>query len=96
MTRKTKIFTVCGAGVGTSNILKVYIDEICEELGEKVEVSNTSVGMIKSKKADLILTSQSFEHLLSDVEAEVIGLKNFMNKNEIRDRLVEYFKRKNS
>jgi len=46
------------------------------------------------KEVDLIVTSSDMESQISGVKADVIYLKFMTNKQEIREKLLEYLKNK--
>lgn len=89
-----KIVTVCGMGFGTSLMVKMTIDDILNEIGYKAEVEASDIGSIMGKEVDLIVTSSDMESQISGVNAEVIYLKFMTNKQEIREKLLEYLKNK--
>jgi len=89
-----KIVTVCGMGFGTSLMVKMTIDDILNEIGYKAEVEASDIGSIMGKEVDLIVTSSDMESQISGVKADVIYLKFMTNKQEIREKLLEYLKNK--
>ncbi|MBS4202098.1 PTS sugar transporter subunit IIB [Bacillus sp. FJAT-49732] len=90
-----KIVTVCGMGFGTSLMVKMTIDDILSEIGYKAEVEASDIGSIMGKEVDLIVTASDMESQISGVNADVIYLKFMTNKQEIREKLLEYLNNKN-
>lgn len=84
-----KVLASCGAGIGSSMIIKNKIKEVFDELGYEVEITHESLGTAKSKANDfdiiytLAALKDSFEG--SEGYDKVVGLKNIMSKDEIRD-----------
>lgn len=85
------INTVCGNGLGSSLILKINVDKILKELGEKADVEATDVGSVGSSGADLIVTTTQFESNLKNVDKKVIYVNNVMDKKELKEQLTDFF-----
>jgi ascorbate PTS system EIIB component len=88
-----KIITVCGMGFGTSLMVKMTIDDLLAEMGYKADVEACDIGSIMGKDADLIVTSTEMEGQLSGINADIIFLKYMTNKQEIKEKLVNYFQK---
>ncbi|AGB40759.1 phosphotransferase system, galactitol-specific IIB component [Halobacteroides halobius DSM 5150] len=88
-----KILTVCGAGQGTSLLLKMNIQEIADELDLDVEVDNTSISTAKTANADLILAGEYHAENAEELEKPVITVEDFMDKEEIKHKLEEFLKK---
>lgn len=84
-----KILASCGAGIGSSMIIKSKIKEVFHELDLEVEISHESLGTAKSKlnEFDLIYTLAGLKDNFEGMPGyeKVVGLKNIMSKDEIRD-----------
>lgn len=84
-----KVLASCGAGIGSSMIIKKKIKEVFTELGYEVEITHESLGTAKSKAKEfdiiytLVALKDNFED--SDGYEKVVGLKNIMSNDEIRD-----------
>jgi len=85
-----KILTVCGAGQGTSLVLRMNIQEVAEEIGLDADVENTDISSARSVDADLIMAGDYHKSNLQDMEAPVYTLEDFMDKDEIREVLEKY------
>lgn len=85
-----KIITVCGMGFGTSLMVKMTIDDLLRELGCNADVEACDIGSVTGKDVDLIVTSSEMKDQLSGVKADIIFLKYMTNKQEIKERLVDY------
>ena len=86
-----KVLAACGNGMGSSQIIKMRIEQVLKELGLKHKVDHSSVGEAKSqtKNYDLVLVSQQFvkDFPSSNEKTKVIGLVNLLNANEIREKV---------
>lgn len=86
-----KIQTVCGFGCGSSLFLRIKIEEVLKENNLKATVFCGDVGTCLSQPCDAIFIS---EELYSRIEGRttvtVVPIKNFMDKNEITTKTMEF------
>lgn len=89
-----KILVACGAGIGSSMIMKRNVQNILDEKGVEYEVTHESIGTAKSKanQFDLIFTLGSMTDHFAGVkdQSKVIGLKNVVAKNEIEKAIANF------
>ena len=85
-----KILAVCGCGLGSSMVLKMTADEVLADHGIEADIEITDSSTAASVEADLIITSQEVYNVLEDVETPKIIIEDFMNKEEINEKLVAY------
>jgi len=80
-----KIVTICGAGIGSSGILKVNAEKALAALGLQASVVAADVASVRavSEDANVILTSQEFVEAIGDTYAEVIVIRNHFDQGEI-------------
>ena len=80
-----KIVTICGAGIGSSGILKVNAEKALDALGLQASVVAADVASVRSVSddANVILTSQEFVEAIGDTYAEVIVIRNHFDQGEI-------------
>jgi PTS system ascorbate-specific IIB component len=80
-----KIVTICGAGIGSSGILKVNAEKALDALGLSASVVAADVASVRdvSDDANVILTSQEFVEAIGDTYAEVIVIANHFDQGEI-------------
>lgn len=92
-----KVLTVCGAGVGTSTLLRVNVDDAFKNfsLPFRVQVINTSMSRAKGIKCDLIITFETFATEARTFCPSVIVIKNLMDKQELKTKIGEYLKKEN-
>ncbi|MEO7124043.1 MAG: PTS sugar transporter subunit IIB [Lacisediminihabitans sp.] len=84
-----KIVTICGAGIGSSGILKVNAERVLGRLGIKAEVIAADVASVASVAADaqVILTSAEFVDAIGKTFADVIVVENFFDTAELSRKL---------
>lgn len=84
-----KIVAICGAGIGTSGILKVSAERALQKLGIDAEVSATDVGSVRTDADDaqVILTSPEHVASIGRTFADVIVIDNILDQDELTRKL---------
>lgn len=84
-----KIVTICGAGIGSSAILKVNAERVLKKLGLDAEVIAADAGSVAvvAEDAQIILTSAEFVDAIGDTFADVIVIDNHFDANELETKL---------
>jgi PTS system ascorbate-specific IIB component len=84
-----KIVAICGAGIGSSAILKVNAERVLRRLGIDAEVVAAHVDTVVSvaDDAQVILTSAEFVDAIGKTYAEVIVIDNFFDTSELERKL---------
>lgn len=80
-----KIHAVCGAGIGTSVILKSNLDRVVSKLGLEADVEAVSISeAIKPEsKAQVIFTTPELVEKLAGLRAEVVEVENIFDLAEL-------------
>ncbi|NRD08259.1 PTS sugar transporter subunit IIB [Rathayibacter agropyri] len=84
-----KIVTLCGAGIGTSAILKLGTERALESLDLEAEVIASDLDSVGALAADaqIILTSAELVGRLGPTFAEVVVIDNYLDQNEITAKI---------
>lgn len=84
-----KIVTICGAGIGTSAILKVSAERALGRLGFEAEVLATNVGRVRedADDAQVILTTREHLDTIGSTYADVIVIDNILDQEELVSKL---------
>jgi PTS system ascorbate-specific IIB component len=84
-----KIVTICGAGIGSSGILKVNAERVLTRLGIDAEVEAADISSVAAAAADaqVILTSAEFVEAIGKTYADVIVIENFFDTEELSRKL---------
>lgn len=91
MAEPLRIQAICGFGVGSSTLLKIKLQGIFKELGVDAEVFTGDLPTGPSVPCDAIFCSTDIgENLTGKVSVPLITIKNFVNKQEITDKVKEY------
>ena len=92
-----KIVVVCGAGVGSSMVLKIYVEKALRRLNIEATVEQSDITVAGSMNADLFVTSDTFARLLDEkygqsYASKVIVIKNYIDQEEYITKLEKAIK----
>lgn len=84
-----KILTLCGAGIGTSGILKVNAERVLQRLGIDARVVAIDASMLAAELEDaqVILTGPEFVDTIGTTFADVIVVENYFDTAELQRKL---------
>ena len=84
-----KIVTICGAGIGSSGILKVNAERVLQKLDIEADVVAVDLASLASVAADaqVILTSAEFVEAIGMTFADVIVIENYFDTQELTAKL---------
>ena len=84
-----KIVTICGAGIGSSGILKVNAERVLARLDIDALVIAADVASVQDVAADaqVILTSAEFVEAIGATFADVIVIENYFDTTELSAKL---------
>jgi len=84
-----KIVTICGAGIGSSGILKVNAERVLAKLDITADVIAVDLASLPSVAADaqVILTSAEFVDAIGKTWADVIVIENYFDTAELTAKL---------
>ena len=84
-----KIVTICGAGIGSSGILKVNAERVLRRLDIEAEVVAADIGSIAQVASDaqVILTSAEFVEAIGTTFADVVVIDNYFDTDELTAKL---------
>ena len=84
-----KIVAICGAGIGTSGILKVNAERVLTRLGIEATVVATDLDSLQAEADDaqVILTSPEFVAAIGATFADVVVIENYFDTAELTVKL---------
>ncbi|KQV06063.1 PTS sugar transporter subunit IIB [Leifsonia sp. Root112D2] len=84
-----KIVAICGAGVGTSAILKLNAERALQRLDIEADVTASDVAgvAIAAASAQVILTSPELVEKIGATNADVVVIINYFDIDEIEAKL---------
>ena len=84
-----KIVAICGAGVGTSGILKVNAERVLKRLDIDADVTASDVAGVAVAAADaqVILTSPELVDRIGKTFADIVVINNYFDLEELSEKL---------
>ena len=84
-----KIYAVCGAGIGTSVLLKSNADRVLATLGIEADVQAASISdaMASDSLAQVVLITPELQEQIRGIRSEVIPIDNIFNLEELTQNL---------
>lgn len=84
-----KIYAVCGAGIGTSVLLKSNTDRVLATMGIEADVQAVSIADALSAEslAQIVLITPELQDQISGIRSEVIPIENIFNLEELSEKL---------
>lgn len=86
-----KIVAVCGAGVGTSGILKVNAERALARLEIEADVTASDIASLATTASDaqIILTSPELVDRIPPTWADIVVVQNYVDLAEIEQKLLD-------
>lgn len=86
-----KIVCICGGGMGSSFLVEMNVKAVLKKLGrDTIEVEHTDLSSAWKGMADIIMCGADlYDNLIR--YGDTIPIHNLLDKNEIREKLVDYF-----
>jgi PTS system ascorbate-specific IIB component len=84
-----KIYAVCGAGIGTSVLLKSNADRALASLGIEADVQAASIAdaLASDSLAQVVLITPELQEQIKGIRSEVIPIDNIFNLEELTQKL---------
>lgn len=83
-----KIIAVCGAGIGTSVLLKMNAEKVLRSLNLEATVEAADIETARaSRDAQILLTTPELVDKLQGLPSEVIAIEHVFDLGEIGDKL---------
>lgn len=89
-----KALVFCRAGMGSSMLLKIKVDQVISENNLPIVTEHGNLDLLNEFKGDLVITMEDLANELKSNNLSIIGVKNIMDKDEIKDKLDIYLKNK--
>ena len=83
------IYAVCGAGIGTSVLLKSNADRVLSDLGIEATVKAVAIeeAISPDSIAQILLITPELEAAASQIRSEVVVVKNIFDLSELTQKL---------
>jgi len=94
--RMYRVLVACRAGVGSSLILKIKMNQVIEENHLPIAIEHTNLDSVPGFDGDAIFTlSDVAEELKAQYpERYIVGVKNIVDKNQLLKEMQEFLKTK--
>lgn len=92
-----KALVACKAGVGSSLMLKIKVNEVIKENKLPFTIEHSSLDSVAGFDGQLLITLSDVAEELkrTGVKQEVIGINNIVDKNEILTKLNDFLTKYN-
>lgn len=87
-----KIITVCGNGIGSSLMLAMKIQELCDQEGIKADVESCDVSAAVGKSCDLFVTVKELAPNFDKNKTLIV--RSYINKKKIKEDILDKLKEK--
>ncbi|WP_251855425.1 PTS sugar transporter subunit IIB [Enterococcus italicus] len=86
-----KALVACRAGVGSSLMLKIKVNEVVKENNLQLVVEHSSLDGLNGFDGDMVITLIDMAQELEEkkVPYKVVGIRNIVDKEEIKTKLLE-------
>lgn len=86
------IVTVCGAGVGSSMMMRLYAQQSLSEEGIEASVEAADIGSVNPDAFDVVITTSDFADLMNASRAKIVRIDNMMDKAYLKEQLLKTIK----
>lgn len=91
-----KALVACRAGMGSSLLLKIKVEQIIKENGYPIKIEHGNLDSLIGFTGDLLITMEDLAEKLKDKVPYVIGIRNIIDKDEIKEKIEEYLEFENN
>lgn len=92
MTKRLDIVFICGAGLGSSLACQMEAEEVLHQAGVRATLHHDGISGIPGIRTDIIVSAENFRPTIEKYELDpsiiFVFLRNIVDKDEIRDKLV--------
>jgi PTS system ascorbate-specific IIB component len=84
-----KIYAVCGAGIGTSVLLKSNADRVLQSLGFEAEIHAVSIAQAMAAESDaqVVMITPELVDQITGIRSEIIVVNNIFDLAELEQKL---------
>lgn len=89
---RKKCLIMCRTGMGSSMMLKIQVEKICDRRGFPLDVTHDALaGYMGQEDVDVIVTMSDLTDEFKDSNAYVIGIDDIMDAATLEAELEKYF-----
>ncbi|MDO5663055.1 MAG: PTS transporter subunit IIC [Brachybacterium sp.] len=88
------VLAVCGAGMGSSLILRTTVEKVLREMDVEAKISHTDVGSARGETPDLVVAQASYLDELGRMAPVMVAVDDFVNTDHVRERVADGLREK--
>lgn len=81
------VLAVCGAGMGSSLILRTTAEKAFERMGLDAALRHTDVGSARGERPDMVIAQQTYLEDLGEIAPVMVPIENFINVDHVEGRI---------
>ena len=81
------VLAVCGAGMGSSLILRTTAEKAFERMGIEVTMHHTDVGSARGEHPDMVIAQQTYLEELGEIAPVMVAVDNFVSVEHVEGRI---------
>lgn len=85
-----KALVCCRAGMGSSMLLKIKADQVIKENNFPIETEHGNLDSLMGFSGDLVITMDDLAGELKDKVPYALGIRNIMDKEEMKTKIHEF------
>ncbi len=85
-----KALVCCRAGMGSSMLLKIKADQVIRENDMPIVTEHGNLDSLIGFNGDLVITMEDLSDELKDKVPYAVGIRNIVDKKEMKEKLDEY------
>lgn len=90
-----KALVACRAGMGSSLLLKIKIDQVISENNFPIETEHGNLDSVVGFDGDLLITMEDLAEEYKDSVKYALGIRNIVDKDEMKTKLEKFLETKN-
>ena len=83
------VLAVCGAGMGSSLILRTTAEKAFDRMGVDATLRHTDVGSARGEQPDMVVAQQTYLEELGDIAPVMVPIDNFINVDHVEGRILD-------
>ena len=88
-----KALVACRAGMGSSLLLKIKVDQVIKENNFPIETEHGNLDSLVGYEGDLLITMEDLADELQDQVKYALGVRNIVDKEEIKEKLEQFLQK---
>ncbi|WP_282920238.1 PTS sugar transporter subunit IIB [Ignavigranum ruoffiae] len=85
-----KALIACRAGMGSSVLLKIKVDQVIKENNMPIETEHGNLDSVIGFTGDLLITMEDLTNEMKDKVKYALGVRNIVDKKEIQEKLQNF------